>query len=274
MKASQDKLFTPIYLKLTDDMPWPAQESAFYLMTGNGLYMCRNTPFFRSSVPAREWPAELAKHRSSIRLNYPKVPQTLFERIIGFFALIGERHGAEAAALLVWNRESRQVEAIVPPQTATVGKGWTGRPYPIDVSYDVPPLAPNQVMIGDIHSHVDGPAYTSKTDADDEAHRPGIHIVIGRIFTDPPEIQVEVTVDGHRFSIDDESDLIEGYDSHRADEVPAEWIEQVEVSDWYSSYNDDYGYSGGGGYYSSSGGYSYTPEYGTSTTYRDTSHLP
>ena len=140
MKASDSKLITPLYLKLSDDMPWPEDESAFYLLSGDGLFMCRNTSFFRSSVPARDWPGELAKHNSFIRLSYPKIPQTLFEQLIGFFTIIGERHGAEAAALLAWNHNTHQVEAIVPPQTATVSKSWVGRPYPIDVSYDIPPL--------------------------------------------------------------------------------------------------------------------------------------
>tara|TARA_R110002096_G_scaffold24760_27_gene78059 strand:+ start:479 stop:1243 length:765 start_codon:yes stop_codon:yes gene_type:complete len=253
MKVSDHHLVTPLYLKMSKDMPWPKEESAFYLLSSDGLFMCRNNPFFRSSVPVRDWPAELAAHQPSIRLSYPRIPQALFEKLIGFFAIIGERHGAEAAALLAWNRSTKEVEAIVPPQEATVSKSWGGRPYPIDVSYDVPPLDPNLVLIGDIHSHVDGPAYTSKTDADDEAHRPGIHIVIGRIFTDPPEIHIEATVDGSRFRVEEIEHVIEGYDARRTSEVPSEWIEQVEVKDWYSSYSSQSTY--------------YSSEYGTSTSY-------
>lgn len=253
MKVSDNHLVTPLYLKLSENMPWPEQESAFYLLSSDGLYLCRNNPFFKSSVPVRDWPAELAPHKPSIKLSYPKIPQTLFEQLIGFFAIIGERHGAEAAALLAWNRSTDQVEAIVPPQEATVSKSWGGRPYPIDVSYDVPPLDPNLVLIGDIHSHVDGPAYTSRTDAEDEAHRPGIHIVIGRIFTDPPEIHVEVTVDGSRFRVKNFTEVIEGYEARRTQDVPPAWIKQVEVKDWFSSYQSDNTY--------------YSNEYGTSTSY-------
>lgn len=231
MKISDQRLLTPIYLKLTPDMPWP-EDKMFYLLTGDGLFTCRNHPFFRSSVPADGAPGELAPHKAFLRLSYPKVAQRLFERVIGFFAIIAERHDAEAAALFVWNRATRAVEVLVPEQRSFVSRSSYGRAWPIEVRYDLPPLAPEQVLIGDIHCHVDGPAYASYTDQSDETHRPGLHVVVGRIHDEPPQFHAEAIVDGKRFKLEDLDLVTEGYEKRRKHEVPPEWLARVSIHEW------------------------------------------
>ena len=51
MTPSPNSLLTPILLKTADTMPWPEDESVFHLVTSDGLFLCRNHPFFTSSVP-------------------------------------------------------------------------------------------------------------------------------------------------------------------------------------------------------------------------------
>jgi len=232
MKASDHTLLTPIYLKLTPDMPWPDHEKVFYLLSRDGLFLCRNHQFFRSSALTNAWPGELAAHKPSLRLSYPTIPQRLFEKVIGFFARIGSRHGAEAAALFIWNNETRAVEVIVPDQTSIVSS--SGKPYPIEVHYEVPPLPPHLLVIGDIHSHVDEPAYASYMDKQDEAHRPGLHIVVGRISEEPPEFHIEVTMDGARFKVGHPALVLQGYERRRIHEVPQAWLDKVVVKTWAS----------------------------------------
>src|SRR5207249_5482854 len=71
---------------------------------------------------------------------------------------------------------------IFPDQVATVGRNRWGDTWPIGVEYDAPTDLPsNLAIIGDIHCHVDGGAYASYTDKDDEVHRPGLHVVVGQI---------------------------------------------------------------------------------------------
>jgi len=232
MKLDLPKLFTPVYAKLSDDMPWPEHETVFYLLTRDGCFLCRNHPFFRSSVAAESLPAELASHDAFLRLSYPKLSQRQFERVIGFFDIIGERFGAEAASLLVWNANTRSLDVIVPPQTSIVSSSWSGRPYPIEVHYEVPPLASHQMLVGDIHSHVDGAACASYTDHDDETHRPGLHIVVGRIREEPPEFHIDVVVDQTRFRVKHLASVVQSYSRRRMSEVPQAWIDQVHVMTW------------------------------------------
>jgi len=234
-------MITPIYLKSSKDMPWPENESVFYLLSRDGLFLCRNHDYFRSSVPAKRAPSELAAHGKHIRLNYPKLPRLLFEQVVGFFERIADLHSAEAAALIVHDTRSGEVGVLIPDQVATVSRSWWSQHlYPLDVRYEVPDLPPHLVPIGDIHCHVDGPAYASYTDVQDEVHRPGVHMVVGRIHREPPELHIEVTVDGHRFLVEDHRQVIEGYHSRRCAEVPVEWLDKVtvEVLGGASAYDD------------------------------------
>ncbi len=225
-------LLTPIYLKTRPDTPWPAREKMFYLLTRDGLFLCRNHRFFRSSVPVEDYPGELARHDPFLKLNFPRVPRRLLEQVVGFFAAIGARHGAEAAALLVWNTQASAVEAIIPEQTSLVFHDAERRTWPVEVRYQMPDLPAHLVLLGDVHSHVEGAAYASPTDQKDERHRPGLHLVVGQIHREPPEFYLDISVDASRFHIRNHEMILEGYARRRLEEVPANWIESVTVRAW------------------------------------------
>ena len=241
MKDSNQQPLTPIYLKMDEAMEWP-EDSTFYLLSRDGLFLCRNHQFFSSCVPADRWPSELAGQSPFLQFDYPRLPQRLVEQVVGFFDIIGEQYASEAAVLLAWNRETREIEVLVPEQTGTVSTSYYGKPYPMDLRYEMPPLHPHLLLIGDIHSHVDGPAYASWTDKADEAYRPGLHLVVGRILDEPPEFHCAVVADGTRFRVKDLGLVMEGYRYRRRDEVPQEWIARVSVEEW-SSTSHQYGYS-------------------------------
>lgn len=231
MKHPDPRLHTPIYVKSDPDMVWPQDERVFYLLASEGLYLCRNHRFFSSCVPAPGFPCELATQRKFLRIRFPKIPRRLLEQIVGFFARIGAEHGAEAAVLLAWDDPAACVRAVVPQQTATVSSSWSGKPFPMDVHYQMPKLAEGLTFLGDIHSHVDMSAYASWTDKRDEIHSAGLHIVVGRIQQEPPEFHIEATVDGVRFRVDDPALVFAGY-RRRCLDVPQPWFDKVQVVPW------------------------------------------
>jgi hypothetical protein len=235
MNSHNDKLHTPIFVKLAPDMPLADDVAVFHLLTRDGLFLCRNHPFFRSSVRVEQFPSELAAHQPFLKMRYPKLPRKLVEQIVGFFAIVGRRYASEAAVLLAWDKTAETVVPIVPEQIGLVGQGWYGDPFPMELQYEIPPLPPNLTLIGDMHSHVDGPAYASSMDKADEEHRAGLHIVVGRIRFEPPEFHCEVTVDGARFAIKDLGMIIAGYQRRREREVPPEWLDKLTVKSWSSS---------------------------------------
>ena len=111
-------------------------DRSFYMLTGSGLFLCRNHDFFRSCVPARRWPADLAIQSRSLTLRYPPIPRGEVERIVGFFARVAELHGSEAAVLLVWDSVAERMTTLVPKQSAGISESWTGHRYPIDEGFD------------------------------------------------------------------------------------------------------------------------------------------
>ena len=225
--SGNNGLTTPILLKMAEDMGWPKDKRMFYLLTADGLFICRDHPFFRSCVLARGWPSELAHHKESLRVTYPKVPRRLLELCVGFFSRIAKQSSAEAAAVLLWDTRDRCVRVMVPDQVSKCCRTYSGSLYGLSVHYEMPVLPGHLMIIGDIHSHVDGRAYASYADRYDEVYRAGLHIVCGRLDREPPEFHVDAVVDGVRFTVDSER-VLEGYRRRRTD-VPADWLRRVKI---------------------------------------------
>lgn len=205
---------TPVYLKSGEDFIWPA-DSMFYLLTADGTFLCRNHPFFRSCVKTAKVIQGMPVTCETLHLNYPKINAEQMGMIVGWFAEVAKKH-CEAIILLCWNAVDKRLELVCPKQEAS---NW------MDLKYDIPNLPPGWSVIGDIHSHVNLSAYTSWTDEKDETHRPGLHIVIGKIKDKPPEFHVEATVDGKRFTVKNH-DSIFGYEG-RSNDFPPEWMKQM-----------------------------------------------
>ncbi len=226
MNHAKLKLITPIYLKTENSMPWPEERDVFYLVTRDGLFFCRNNRFFKSCVPARGGPGELANQEAFLDFQYPKIPQALVELAVGFFDQVNQKYRSEAALLLAWDESIQQVRLLVPKQICTVYQSDNST-YPIGVHYEFPARLPKDSFIfGDIHSHVDGAAFASLTDKHDEYHRPGLHIVVGRIGEEPPDFHIEASVDGMRFGVDPDQ-VIAGYRGRVG--VSPKCIDQVEI---------------------------------------------
>jgi hypothetical protein len=216
-----------VLLKAEAELRWPEDERFFYLVARNGLFLCRNHDFFRSCVPARGGPGDLSEQRTFLQLAFPAIPRRLFERIVGFFHRIAELHGAEASVLLAWDSAAACVRLVVPSQTAVVGRSEGGGRQPIGLRYTPPAFPSGWIPFGDVHSHAWYEAYSSQTDVEDETYSAGLHVVVGRIDREPPEVHVEAVVDGTRFRVDPKH-VIEGYE-RRDRGVPEAWIERVRV---------------------------------------------
>jgi len=241
MKATNSS-GVPVYVKEDENMPWP-EDKFFYMVTANGLFRCRNHPFFQSCSKVKGDLKELVSQESFLVPNYPKIPRLMLEKVVGFFHLVAEKQASEAAALLFWNRQEKQVELLIPEQTATNSSSG----YALDVKYTVPTVPPHLLQIGDIHSHVYMGAFASGTDTSDETHRAGIHLIVGKIDKEPPEWNCEVIADGTRYKVE-LSDVIEGYHQRITEGIPKEWVDRVKLKKekpWSSSYGSSYGGSYG-----------------------------
>lgn len=240
MSQPKASLMTPIYIKPRTDTAWP-KDAVFYMLTASGLFLCRNNPFYTSCVPTPRWPTELATQKSFLEVHYPKIARRLLELVVGYFDRVADEHGSEAAVLLAWNKRSEHVEIVVPEQVATISRNGWGDVFPVGVEYKIPAnLAPDRTIIGDVHSHVDGAAYSSYVDKHDETYRAGLHIVVGRLGDEPPEFHIEAVTDGARFVVEPEL-ILAGYHKRRVD-VPDDWMEKITVKTYGRKYYDDDGW--------------------------------
>jgi hypothetical protein len=228
MKRIDDGLITPVFVKTSDDPEWPEGEKVFYMISGDGLHLCRNHEFFRSCVPAPSWPSELAEQKTFLRIRYPHISPRRIEQVVGFFDLVWKLHGGEAAVMLARDRETNETRVIVPEQVTTVIRTSRGDLYPSGVRYAVPSLPAHLTVYCDIHSHCDLSAYASSVDTNDEAFRAGLHAVVGRLHQEPPQFHTEAVVDGVRFQVASTT-LFGGY-TKRAYDFPRWWLDKVEVS--------------------------------------------
>lgn len=221
---------TPIYIKADEQMPWPS-DPVFYLLSADNLYLCRNHRFFRSCVPAPRWPTELAAHGPSLRIRYPRIPQRQFETVCGFFEHAWWHHGSEAIALLACDGTGSRIEVLIPEQVASVSNSSGGAVHAIGVKYRVPRDLPEEMSIYcSLHSHADMPPYCSAVDQADDRRLPGLHIVVGNLHREPPQLHAEMVIDHQRFTVAADH-VIEGYARRRAD-FPPHWLRRLRVVDY------------------------------------------
>ena len=224
----------PIYLKDDAGEPDP-QDAVYYVLTRTGLYLNRQTPFFRSSVPAPAWPAHLAAHEPQLDYGLPPIPQADIERIVGLFDLVYRRGGSEAICLLGWREtDGGRYEVVVPPQTCTPLSSWGGSRCVGHVRYETPATDPGLRIVGSVHSHGPVMAHMSWMDIEDQRHRAGLHVVVGCVDDErePPDLHACMVVDGFAFEIDNPLDLFEAYKRRQPEDVPREWLAQVRIEPW------------------------------------------
>jgi hypothetical protein len=215
-----------LYLKTSEDMAWP-KDAEFYLVAREGTYLCRNHPFYVSSVPAvLRPPRGLASHSPACRLRFPRLGRAALEYAVGFFDEVYRRHAAEAVVLLLWDRRRRRYRFHVPEQVAVVATSGDG-PTPLSVLYTAPVLPPGHLLVGDLHSHGNVEAFSSHTDKRDELYRDGLHTIVGRIDREPPEFRVFFNTDGCWFPVPF-GDAFCGYGRRRR--PPRAWLGRVRVT--------------------------------------------
>jgi len=218
MKVENPNIVTPIYVK-DEEFVWPDDETVFYLLSSDGLFICRNNKWFRSCVEAKRPPSELEGQAPFLHAQYPKIPTWMMEQVMGWFTDVAHKFHCEAAALFIWDEDDERVKLFIPKQTGKVTKR-----YAMDVVYEIPQELPaHQRVIGTIHSHVFSSAYSSWTDKDDEAHFPGVHIVLGKLDQKEPDVHAVIVADGTHFKVNDINLVAEPFKKRRHDYAKWWW---------------------------------------------------
>lgn len=220
----------PVYNN-TVDAEWPENDSTFYLLASNGLFLCRNHPFFTSCVEVDKFPQFLESQKQSFFFRYPKIPQATIEAVAGFFYGAYEKYNSEAVVLVYYDISEKKYETLIPTQVVSKSS--------LNVKYDIPKPSAQKLLVMSIHSHASASAFHSTIDHDDEEFFPGIHITLGNIDKDPPTFSAEAVMDEQRFEVDP-FDIIEKYEK-RLENIPKKWLKNITVRSWWG-FSRNYNY--------------------------------
>jgi hypothetical protein len=203
----------PIYLKDQDFTP-PA-DSIYYLLTQDGLFLVKRTPFFEAVVPAEGIPW-LLPQGPEVHLQATRLPAAVLLKAAAFFRAVYDRFQSEAVALLAWREATQTYELVVPHQT--VGGGHC--------DYEVREFPPGLTRLGTIHSHAAVEAFHSLRDWEDERFDDGFHLTIGNLDGDLT-LSCSVVVQGLRGNLPPES-LFTPYPIPWEQAPPAGWSAEVD----------------------------------------------
>ena len=174
----------PIYLK-DQDFTAP-DDPIYYLLTRDGLFLVKRTPFFEAAVPAAGIPW-LEPQEPGVKLTAPPLPAQLLLQAVAFFRAVYARYKSEAVALLAWREATRSYELVIPHQT--VGGGHC--------DYEVRDFPAGLTRLGTIHSHAAIDAFHSERDDADERFEDGFHLTVGNLDGDLT-LACSVVVQGFR----------------------------------------------------------------------------
>jgi JAB domain-containing protein similar to deubiquitination enzymes len=168
----------PVYVK--DETFRPPADPVYYLRARDGLYLVKQTPFFRSVIPVPDAdaaavpplpaaPAGLLPQAEEIVPTFPTIPPEILAQAQAFFADVARAHGTEAVALLYYDLRAGTYRLIIPRQ----------RVSDTHARYEVGVTPEGLQRVGTLHSHVGDAAFHSEVDRVDEQADDGLHIVIG-----------------------------------------------------------------------------------------------
>lgn len=179
-------------------------ENLSYVVAKNGAFVIKETNMFRACARIEEIPERVfPEQKSHCTIKFPKLPYSIIGQSLAFFRQVFKDHAGEAMLLLTYDQEKGW--GLLPPTTQDVTGGT--------VSYEIEGI-PDAPVAGTIHSHCNMDAFFSGTDdQDDLGGSEGVHIVLGKIDSDCPEIVMGCVVGKERFAMD-----------------PREWIEDMNPS--------------------------------------------
>ncbi len=186
-----------------------------YIIGRDGFYLKKRTPLFEAVVRVNEIP-DLAELKPTAALLAPPIPYTLIEEALAFFRAVYQKYQSEAMVFLLFENNAWSIE----PGAQEVASA--------SVSYENALHKSGKRPAGTIHSHCNMGASFSGIDDGDDMHSDGVHVTIGKISEEYPEIACSLAVNGSRFHVEPK-DLISELPAVKLENHP--WLEKVKKKD-------------------------------------------
>ncbi|CAE7860211.1 unnamed protein product [Symbiodinium microadriaticum] len=202
-------------------------EGTYFLVSGNGLWMHKDTGIVRAFVPVQNISVlPDLESTSQVGMNMPKLPAKHVYKIKKFFQEVVDRYHAESATILYYNKKTGDFKVQITDQNVSHGGVAYRRVGTTHLEgYE------DYLRVGTIHSHCDFNAFHSGTDIGDEEDFDGLHCTFGhndkRVFS----ITASIVVNGHRLQVDP-STVLDGIEFERTEFFTLHQPSEETLDEW------------------------------------------
>lgn len=191
----------PVYIyDPEEELP---KEGNFFVVSGNGLWMHKDTGIVSGFVPVDNISClQDLNTEALISCNLPLLPARIVWRIKNFFQEVVAKYDAEAMTIIYYNKDKQDFKVHIPEQK--VGKGGVNYKRVGLTAFDG---MEDYLRVGTIHSHCDFEAFHSGIDIRDEEDFDGLHCTFGHNDKDEFTVSASVVVNGERLKVDPETVL-------------------------------------------------------------------
>jgi hypothetical protein len=200
----------------SDNLPDAA--TPYYVLAKDGLFLHKKTQIGSVLVKEPTMPPHInlgtIGHKNGLFTWIgPKIPAHIISQALDLFRRTYEKHHTEAEVLLTMHNETGVIRIFVPYQRVSGGG--------VKSVFEPTHIDPNYTIVGTIHSHCMMNAFHSGTDSSDASDMDGVHLTMGKVMDNPPEIVAMVAMNGTEFHYKDPAIIAElDYD---VDTAPLWW---------------------------------------------------
>jgi hypothetical protein len=211
-----------------------------YLIGSNGVFKQVVNEFYSVRVKNGSLP-DLQELKEDVELHVTRLPQRILDHVHAFFRAVNDKHKGEAVVLLMYHPTDKRWIVKIPPQDTKgmsvhydLDKGdaliWIPSNGKEEMTLvhnqrEAPPEGIKDFrLFGSIHSHCDAGAFHSGTDDKDEFCFDGLHITLGHVSKNPPDISCRWMLAGQWWKAEASGCI--AFD-HAAPKVDDRWMDRV-----------------------------------------------
>ena len=208
------------------------------LVAKNGVLLHNNTPGYTLVKESKGKGLELDEVKENCSYAYPPVNFNTYMLSLRFLRKVYEIHKSEGVVLLVLNRnrslKNQKYQIVVPKQEVS----GASVDYKEGIKEAHKLLNTGEFFAGTIHSHPGFGAFQSSTDSSDELNFDGIHITLGKIDQEHPEIHQRVCFGGKSFDV--KESIVQTMPPNIPQTFPEEWMKQISSKTRQIGFEEDY----------------------------------
>jgi hypothetical protein len=170
----------------------------YFIASKNGWITNSPTLFGSAQVKTFQTPTTLEEVKERFYRNENKIPAHILTQAHHFFRMVYAKIKTESSVYICYNDNDGTYHLYVPEQYVTHGS----------VNHRLPAGAIESSVgagyraIGTIHSHCNFSAFHSATDRHDMDGMPGLHITIGHVDREEPEMVFALSVNKAKFDVE------------------------------------------------------------------------